>query len=72
MAGVRDLVVDGINGILVPPDDPRALRDALARLANERGLAARMGEAGRRSVEAYAWERVLPRLESLLERWRAA
>jgi glycosyltransferase involved in cell wall biosynthesis len=72
VAGVRDLVVDGINGILVPPDDPRALRDALARLGNERGLAARMGEAGRRSVEAYAWERVLPRLEALLERWRSA
>jgi glycosyltransferase involved in cell wall biosynthesis len=72
VAGVRDLVVDGVNGFLVPPDDPRALRDALARLAHERGLAARMGAAGRRRAEGFAWERVRPRLEALLERWRAA
>ncbi len=72
VAGVRDLVVDGVTGLLVPPGDPRALRDALARLAHERGLAARMGEAGRRSAETYGWARVRPRLETLLERWRSA
>jgi glycosyltransferase involved in cell wall biosynthesis len=72
VAGVRDLVVDGVNGLLVPPDDPRALREALARLSHERGLAARLGEAGRRTAEGYGWDRVRPRLEALLERWRAA
>ncbi len=69
VAGVRDLVRDGVNGILVPPNDPRALRDALARLAHERGLAARLGRAGRETAEAFAWARVRPRLETQLERW---
>ena len=71
LAGVRDLVEDGVNGLLVPPDDPRALRDALARLSHERGLAERLGRAGRETAERFAWERVRPRLEAVLERWSA-
>jgi len=67
--GVRDLVRDGVSGLLVPPGDPLALRDALARLAHERGLAERLGAEGRRTVEAYSWDRVRPQLEAALERW---
>lgn len=69
VTGVRDLVVDGENGLLVPPGDPRALRDALARLAHERGLAERLGANARATAERFAWDRVRPRLETLLERW---
>jgi glycosyltransferase involved in cell wall biosynthesis len=68
VAGVRDLVVDGINGMIVPAGDPRALRDALARMSHERGLAERMGKAARETAAAYAWARVEPRLEDVLER----
>jgi glycosyltransferase involved in cell wall biosynthesis len=71
VAGVRDLVVDGVNGLLVPVDDPRALRDALARLSHERGLAERLGRAGRATAESFAWTRVRPVLEARLEAWRA-
>ncbi len=71
VAGVRGLLVDGVNGLVVPPGDPLALRDALARLDHERGLAERLGAGARRTAEAYAWERVAPRLEGALERWRA-
>ncbi len=69
VAGVRGLLVDGVNGLMVPPGDPLALRDALARLTHERGLAERLGAGARRTAEAYAWERVAPRLEAVLERW---
>jgi glycosyltransferase involved in cell wall biosynthesis len=67
--GVGDLVVDGVNGLIVPAGDVRALRDALARLSHERGLAERLGRAGRQTAERFAWARVRPRLEALLERW---
>jgi glycosyltransferase involved in cell wall biosynthesis len=70
VTGVRDLVRDGVNGLLVPPGDPLALRDALARLLHERGLAERLGQAGRATVEEFAWEKVEPLLERCLERWR--
>lgn len=72
VAGVRDLVVDGVNGLLVPPDDAAALRAALARLSHQRGLAERLGRAGRETAAGFAWARVRPRLERLLERWSAA
>lgn len=69
VAGIGGLVRDGENGLVVPPGDALALRDALARLANERGLAARLGAAARATAERYAWDAVVPRLESVLERW---
>jgi glycosyltransferase involved in cell wall biosynthesis len=70
ITGVCDLVADGVNGLLVPPGEVGALRAALARLANERGLADRLGAAGRATAERFAWDRVRPALEEALERWR--
>jgi glycosyltransferase involved in cell wall biosynthesis len=70
VTGVTDLVRDGQNGLLVPPGDVRALREALARLAGEPGLADRLAATARATAEDHAWDRIEPRLEALLERWR--
>jgi len=48
--GIPEVVIDGETGILVPPEDPGALRDALLRLAGDAALRARMGAAGRERV----------------------
>ncbi|MDO9426907.1 MAG: glycosyltransferase [Methylobacterium sp.] len=48
--GCRTLVRDGIEGLVVPPDDPAALAAALTRLAADPGLVARMGDAARRRI----------------------
>jgi glycosyltransferase involved in cell wall biosynthesis len=39
VAGNRDLVEDGVNGLLVPPDDPRRLGEAIERLLTDARLA---------------------------------
>jgi len=70
--GAGDLVRDGSNGLLVPPESSTALALALTRLAHEDGLAARLGAAARVTAEEFAWERVRTPLESALARWRAA
>ncbi|WP_210491639.1 glycosyltransferase [Patulibacter sp. SYSU D01012] len=49
--GIRDLVVDGVTGLLVPPGEPAALADAVGRLVADPAAARRMGAAGRRRIE---------------------
>jgi glycosyltransferase involved in cell wall biosynthesis len=51
-AGQRDVVVDGETGVLVPPDDPQALREALRRLLADARERRRLGENARDAVLA--------------------
>lgn len=44
--GVREVLADGVSALLVPPGDAGALAGALARLASDAGLRARLGAAG--------------------------
>ncbi len=48
--GVAWVNQDGVTGLVVPPKDPRALADAIARLQADAELRVRMGEAGRARV----------------------
>ncbi len=65
-----DVVSDGVNGIVIPPDDPDAIASALARLHGDRDWCARLGSAGRRRVvENFTWEHFRARL---LEAYGAA
>lgn len=70
-AGTRDLLLDGVNGLLVAPDDPAALAAALRRLARDPALAARLGEAARATAARFEWNAVRPALEAELEACRA-
>jgi glycosyltransferase involved in cell wall biosynthesis len=59
VGGLRDLVVDGDTGIVVPPRDPAALRAALERLLADRELRLRLGVAGRERARAhFSWDAV--------------
>ncbi len=52
VGGLRDVVDDGVTGVLVPPGDALALADALERLLRDADLRARLGAAGQRRVAA--------------------
>lgn len=56
--GPLDLVVPGRTGVLVPPEDALALRDAVWALATDPGLRAAYGRAGRAAVAGRTWEAV--------------
>jgi glycosyltransferase involved in cell wall biosynthesis len=65
VGGLPDLVDDGRTGLLVPPADVRALREALAAIANKPDLAKEMGEAGRQKVGAFMASSVVARIEGI-------
>jgi len=48
--GCRQVIIEGHNGFLVPTNSPRALAEALKRLASDAALRGRMGEASRQLV----------------------
>ncbi len=49
--GCRVIARQNVNALLVPPDDPEALANAIKRLADDRELRQRFGAAGRKMVE---------------------
>ena len=49
--GCREVVVTGVNGFLIAPDDAAAFADAIERLARDPALRARMGREGRLRAE---------------------
>ena len=58
IAGNTDLVRHGANGLLVPPDSPEKLADAISELINKVELRQRMGSLGSDLVEGgYSWSR---------------
>ena len=68
VAGIREVLEDGVTGLLAPPGDAGALAVVLVRLLGDGGLRARLGEAGRRAVcDAYCWEAITARFVGVYE-----
>jgi glycosyltransferase involved in cell wall biosynthesis len=65
VGGIPDIVADGETGLLVPPNDAAALRQALMHLLNDPLLGQQMGEAGRRRVTQFQAHTVVSRIESI-------
>jgi len=50
IAGVSELVVEGVNGLLVPPSDVVALGDRIQTLLKDKSLRTRLGQQGQQKV----------------------
>jgi glycosyltransferase involved in cell wall biosynthesis len=66
VGGVAEVVSDGENGLLVAAGDVGGLAQAIRRFFDDEALAERLRAAAAPSVDAYAPERVLGRLEETL------
>jgi phosphatidylinositol alpha-mannosyltransferase len=58
IAGYRDVVSDGVDGVLVPRGDATALAEALRDLALDGGRRDALAGAAARAAQRYAWPRV--------------
>ena len=66
VGGAVDAVVDGETGLLVDPADAVAVAAAITRLLLDPELASRLGAAGQRRAQSYAWPVIVERVERLL------
>jgi glycosyltransferase involved in cell wall biosynthesis len=68
VSGIPELVQDGVNGLLVAPEEPEALADALLRLQRDPALADRLRQQARDTVrERFDGERLARDLAALFE-----
>jgi phosphatidylinositol alpha-mannosyltransferase len=58
IAGYRDVVSDGVDGVLVPRGDATALAEVLRDLALDRGRRDALAGAAARAAQRYTWPRV--------------
>ncbi len=66
VGAVPEIVRHGVEGWLVPPNDPRAMADGIARLLQDRPMATRMGQAAQVRVrEAFGLDRMTREVEAV-------
>ncbi len=65
IGGLPDIVIDGETGFLVPPEDPRALREAVQCLLADPVRRERMGALAKQRVMAFQAKTVVPRIEQV-------
>ena len=56
VGGIPHLIRDGESGLIVPPDDPQAMAQAIGRVIDNPALARSLGNAGREVASAYSLE----------------
>jgi glycosyltransferase involved in cell wall biosynthesis len=65
VGGLRDIMVHGETGLLIPPGDVPALASAMQTLVEDPALAKSMGRAGRARVAMFSEAVLAPRYEAL-------
>ena len=65
MGGVPDVVIEGVTGLLAPPEDERALARAMLRLASEPELRERLGDAAPATAQGFGIARLADDLERI-------
>jgi len=72
VGGIPSVIRDGYNGLLVPPNDPSALAEAIQKGLSNDDLLKQMGRNGRAFAEQHDWSIVAEQTENVYKRALAA
>jgi phosphatidylinositol alpha-1,6-mannosyltransferase len=65
--GIPDAVLEGVTGLLVDPENPAEVADAVTRILRDAELASRLGEAGYDRVRSqFTWDMIVDRILTAL------
>ncbi|MFA6098550.1 MAG: glycosyltransferase family 4 protein [Patescibacteria group bacterium] len=68
IGGIPEMIKDNITGLIIKPNDPQNLAQAILRLLKNSNLAAEMGRAGRKIAEdRYSWEKIVKQYDQLIQ-----
>ncbi len=65
LPSIREVLTDGVNGVLVEAGDARALAAGIQRIAGDPAFGARLAARARQDVAAYTWANRALKLEAL-------
>jgi glycosyltransferase involved in cell wall biosynthesis len=65
--GPDEIITEGVDGILVPPADEKAIADAIKKLLLDEDLRKRLSEAGKRRIQDFAVEKIVKQYEDAIE-----
>lgn len=67
LTGPREIIRDGVDGLLLPPGDREALADAMCRLIEEDGLRQEMSRHSQENISKFDKETIVNRWRGLLD-----
>src|SRR3989344_3319094 len=66
--GVRDAVIDGVNGLLVDPESVEEIAPAIIKLCKDKNLRKKLGERGRERARQFNWQAQVEKVMKALKR----
>src|SRR3972149_2710173 len=66
VGGTPEVVKDGVNGLLVPAEDPGALAEAVSKLWSDAALADRLQQGGLSTLDRFSWRRLVDEYDEAL------
>lgn len=63
--GIPEIIKNGLNGLLVPPQDPESLAKAIVKLLKDKKLAKQMSSCGKEMVREFSKEKMISQTEKV-------
>jgi glycosyltransferase involved in cell wall biosynthesis len=65
--GTEDYAFDGVNAVVVPPKNPKALAAAIIRLLDDKDLREKLSKEGLNTAKKFTWNRTVDQVEELFK-----